>query len=268
MLASQKYRYLTISIDDGHPADLRVAELLARFGLTATFYIPAQNPEREVITPGQIREIASRFEVGSHTMHHVPLTSVRESQAWNEIHDGKQWLEETISRPTRSFCYPRGKHNRRLAQMVRAAGFSGARTVKLNLIEAPADPYRWGVSTQAYSHSSATQFRHALAERNLPGLVAYVTTFHCTNDWRKHLLMAIEHVQRDGGIVHLFLHGWEVAERDQWRNFESVLRQLADRRELTCVTNGELFGNWPALRSSLLEDATSLLAGVGRATKP
>ena len=42
--------YLTISVDDGHPTDFKSAELLARYGLKATFYIPARNPEREVMT--------------------------------------------------------------------------------------------------------------------------------------------------------------------------------------------------------------------------
>jgi peptidoglycan-N-acetylglucosamine deacetylase len=268
MLSSRKYRYLTISIDDGHPADLRVAELLARFGLTATFYIPAHNPEREVIMQSQVRQLAANFEIGCHTMHHVPLTSLPESEARSEIHDGKQWTEDTISGPATSFCYPRGKHSRRVARMVRAAGFLGARTVKLNILDAPADPYAWGVSTQAYSHSALVQFRHALVETNLSGLLAYATTFRFAKDWRGHLLTAAEHVAEYGGIVHLFLHGWEVAERDEWRNLEIAVRELADRQQLTCVTNGELFAKWQSLRSTTSDNEASLLANVSRVTKP
>ena len=39
-------RYLTISVDDGHPADLRTADLLARFDIAVTLDVPAVNPER------------------------------------------------------------------------------------------------------------------------------------------------------------------------------------------------------------------------------
>jgi peptidoglycan/xylan/chitin deacetylase (PgdA/CDA1 family) len=35
-----KEKYVTISVDDGHPTDLRTVDLLHKYGLTATFYIP------------------------------------------------------------------------------------------------------------------------------------------------------------------------------------------------------------------------------------
>lgn len=244
-------RYLTISVDDGHPGDLRVAELLARLGLPATFYIPRRNPERPVITPAQVRDLATQFEVGSHTINHVPLTSVPISAAWDEIQGSKQWVEDTISRKARAFCYPRGKHSRRLAAMVKAAGFCGARTVMLNVLKAPRDPYRWGVSTQAYSHTAVVQLRHALAERNFAGLRAFAGTFQFSRKWQQHLSMAMQHVERRGGIVHLFLHGWEIAEQQQWPMLDSALRQLAGCSCLTRVTNGELFAQWPALRPDI-----------------
>ncbi|MCX6910233.1 MAG: polysaccharide deacetylase family protein [Verrucomicrobia bacterium] len=72
----QKPAYLTISVDDGHPLDMRTAELLDRHGLKATFYVPAANPEREVMTKEQVRELSRRFEMGGHTYHHVPLASL------------------------------------------------------------------------------------------------------------------------------------------------------------------------------------------------
>jgi peptidoglycan/xylan/chitin deacetylase (PgdA/CDA1 family) len=241
-------RYLTISVDDGHPADLRVAELLARLGLPATFYIPRRNAERPVITPAQLRHLATQFEIGSHTINHVVLTSLSARAAWNEITGSKQWVEDTISRRARAFCYPRGKHSRGLAAMVKAAGFCGARTVMLNVLNAPRDPYRWGVSTQAFSHGALVQLRHALAERNFVGLRAYASTFQFSRHWGKHLRMATHHVERHGGIVHLFLHGWEIAEQQQWGLLDSALRELASCSHLTGITNGELFANWPALR--------------------
>ena len=253
-------RYLTISVDDGHPADLRVAELLARLGLPATFYIPRRNAERPVITPAQVRDLAAQFEVGSHTVNHVVLTSVSGKAAWDEIQGSKQWVEDTISRRARAFCYPRGKHNRRLAAMVKAAGFSGARTVMLNLLKAPRDPYRWGVSTQAYSHPVLVQLRHALAERNFSGLRAYASPFQFSRQWHAHLSMAIHQVERQGGIVHLFLHGWEIAEQQQWGRLESALRELAACSCLTRVTNGALFAHWPALRPDIAVNANRALA--------
>jgi peptidoglycan/xylan/chitin deacetylase (PgdA/CDA1 family) len=214
-------------------------------------YIPARNAERPVITHAQVRDLATQFEIGSHTINHVVLTSLSARAAWNEIQGSKQWVEDTISRRARAFCYPRGKHSRGLAAMVKAAGFCGARTVMLNILDPPSDPYRWGVSTQAYSHSPAIQIRHALAERNLAGLKACASTFRFARQWDEHLRIAMRHVERQGGIVHLFLHGWEIDEQQQWGMLDNALRELASCPYLACVTNGELFANWPALRPGM-----------------
>src|SRR5579875_1739300 len=173
MSSKSAYRLLTISVDDGYPADMRVADLLARVGLTATFYIPERNPERPVIGPAQVRELAAPFEIGSHTLNHLVLTELPTASAWNEIYRSKLWVEDTVSRPSVAFCYPRGKHNRTLAGMARKAGFHGARTVMLNLTGVPQNPFRWGVSTHAHSHPLSVQIRHALREGNIVGLRAY-----------------------------------------------------------------------------------------------
>ena len=61
----KKPSYLTISIDDGHPTDFKSAGLLAKYGLKATFYIPAHNPEREVMAPARVRELSESFESGA-----------------------------------------------------------------------------------------------------------------------------------------------------------------------------------------------------------
>ena len=89
----QQLAYLTISVDDGFPLDMRAAELLDRHGLKATFYVPASNPEHAVMTKEQVREISRRFEIGGHTYHHFPLASLPDDQARAEILDGKRWLD-------------------------------------------------------------------------------------------------------------------------------------------------------------------------------
>jgi hypothetical protein len=121
----------------------------------------------------------------------------------------------------------------------------------LNVLHAPRDPFRWGASTHAYSHSPAIQIRHALAERNFDGLKRYASTFHFSRHWHEHLRAAMRHVERYGGIVHLFLHGWEIDEQRQWEMLDSMLRELATCSYLARVTNGEMFASWPALRSDM-----------------
>jgi len=122
-------KILTISVDDGAPADLRTADLLMKYGLKATFYVPKENPERPVMSLKQIREIASSedFELGGHTVSHLSLHRMSHGQAKREIEDGKSWLEDTIGRSVTAFCYPQGKFSRTTPRLVEEAGFLGGR---------------------------------------------------------------------------------------------------------------------------------------------
>jgi peptidoglycan/xylan/chitin deacetylase (PgdA/CDA1 family) len=233
--------YITISVDDGHVTDLRTADLLDEVGLRATFYIPATNPERPVMADVEIRTVAARYEVGGHTFHHLPLTGFPAEASQREIVDGKIWLENVVEGPIRSFCYPQGKFNAGLARQVETAGFVCGRTCHLNLTAAPQNPYTWGVSTQAFSHSRQIQIRHAAVERNWTGLVNYARIFRGAVDWEDHFTRAVTHVAGNGGIAHLFLHSWEIDELDAWDKLRRLLVRVRNDYSLVSVTNGELF---------------------------
>jgi peptidoglycan/xylan/chitin deacetylase (PgdA/CDA1 family) len=233
---------VTISVDDGHPSDLRTADLLAKLGYSATFYVPASNVEgRPVLKPHELRQLSETFEIGSHTYNHRPLTDLSITAAHREVVDGKAWLDDALSRPTASFCYPRGKFSKRLTEVVAAAGFRGARTTMNNIIAGPSDVFRAGVTTQALSHGPLVQIRHAALERNWAGIANYVRVFRFETDWARHFDRAVSRVCTHGGVAHLWFHSWKVDETDQWESLEQVLGQLKSEYHFRSVTNGELF---------------------------
>ena len=240
-MGSTPAAYLTLSIDDGHPADLRTADLLEEFGLAATFYVPAANSEREVLGEPEVRALAERFEVGAHTYHHVTLPRLPAEEARREIVDGKAWLEDVVGKPVVAFCYPGGKFNARVAGLVAEAGFAGARTCAQNVLESPGNPFFWGISTQAFSHPRRIQIRHAAREGNWSGLANFVRVFRGAVDWEVHFDRAVSHVAEHGGVAHLYLHSWEIDEQGDWPKLRRVLQRLHGRDDLTTVTNGELF---------------------------
>ncbi|MGA8150813.1 MAG: polysaccharide deacetylase family protein [Terriglobales bacterium] len=236
-------RYVTISVDDGYPADTKVAGLLQKYALQGTFYVPARNSEYPVMTPSQIRELSQQFEVGSHTYNHASLNSLPDEEARTEISSGKEWLEDILGQPVVSFCYPRGKFNRGTAALVEQAGFLGARTCLFNLHGFPKNPFLWGLSTHAGYHSRMIQVRHAFLERNFAGIRNYFGYYRGATDWQIHFLHALDYVEEHGGIAHLYLHSWEIEEFGEWTKLESVLQAIS-RRSLTRVTNGSLFQLW------------------------
>jgi len=236
--------YVTISVDDGHPTDLRTADLLAKYGLLATFYIPRENTERPVMGSTQIREIARRFEVGAHTIHHVPLAALPRERAWSEISESKTWVEDLVGQRAISFCYPRGKFTAKTAALVKQAGFLGARTCFLNVNEFPRSPFYWGVSTHAFPHSKFIQVRHALLEQNFRGARNFFSIHKGSTEWQTHFLSALDYVEAYGGIAHLYLHSWEIDKMQSWEKLESTFRSISERKSLSRVTNGTLFETW------------------------
>src|SRR5258708_39507474 len=113
--------YITTSWDDGHPLDLRVAELLTKHRISGTFYIP-RIAENETMSAVHIRQLSLAFEVGAHTLHHADLTRATEQQAWQEIAGSKAWLEDNIGQPRPMFCPPNGKDSRRALEAHPPAG--------------------------------------------------------------------------------------------------------------------------------------------------
>src|SRR5262245_45014174 len=124
--------YFTCSFDDGHVADLRLAELLARFNVKATFYIPRSCEWCSAsLTENEIRTLAGLIEIGGHTMTHPILTKVSYKQARAEIFDCKHWLEDVTGKVIRSFCPPVGRFNKEHVSLQREAGFTSMRTVEM-----------------------------------------------------------------------------------------------------------------------------------------
>lgn len=234
-------RLLTVSVDDGHPADTRTAELLGKHGLKATFYVLGSNPERAVLHGDDLRSLATDFEIGAHTFCHRPLTRLDDEEAYSEILNGKQWLEDLLGVSPTSFCYPMGKFTRATVRLVRDAGFIGARTCMFNVTSFPSDPYRVGVSTHAYSHRPDVQLRHALLQGNFRGVRDFVRVHRLARGWAVHFAAALDWVNLHGGVAHLYLHSWEIDENDDWRTLDAVLEHAAGFDHFERVTNGELF---------------------------
>jgi peptidoglycan/xylan/chitin deacetylase (PgdA/CDA1 family) len=232
----------TTSWDDGHPADQHIAELLAKYGLTGTFYVPIEN-SRPVMTPRQIRELGESFEVGAHTTHHVVLTDVSEAFAQNEICESKKRLEDIVGTPCETFCFPKGRFSRYHLDLVRRAGFRFARTVELLSTQFPARRAGIGLiptTVQARCHhwtAYAKNCAKRLSFKSLANLVLHARS----RDWPETACSMLQVVARQGGVFHLWGHSWEIEEQQQWPQLECVLREMqALKSTAPCVPNSRL----------------------------
>lgn len=219
----------TSSWDDGHPLDLRVAELLARHGFQGTFYVPRTNSEgRPVLSTSQLRSLAAGFEIGGHTLDHVRLHRVSMSEAWRQVVVGKQRIEDELGRPIVGFCYPGGNHDPRIRRIVRVAGFRYARTVASFHVEAPRDAYRLGTTIQLYPHSPTTHLKNFVSHGQWGArLSAFRHTLRAPS-FRRLLESLLEAAHETEGVFHLWGHSWELEEYGLWRTLDDLLKTAKD----------------------------------------
>jgi peptidoglycan/xylan/chitin deacetylase (PgdA/CDA1 family) len=229
---------VTTSWDDGHPSDLRLAELLEKHGVAATFYVPSSNSEgRPVMRSSEIAELGRYFEIGGHTHDHTVLTEIAPDAAANQIIVNKFWLENLLGREVHGFAYVRGRHNRTVRRLVKQAGYRYARTVK-NLVSRPgSDRFQVPTTAQFFGHPTSTYVRNYLS--NGPNLNRAATLAAVLSDDKLvvRLSRVAETCGRSGGYFHLWGHSWELDEHDLWAELDSFLGRLRqiDARFVTNV---------------------------------
>jgi len=237
---------VTTSWDDGHPLDLRLAELLAKHGLPATFYVPLSN-QRPSMSPAEIRSLASQFEIGGHTLTHCDLNRLSLTASQSEITGCRSEIEQITGRPCRSFCFPMGRFRRVHLAQVRRAGFSIARTVETMSLGWPRSVdglLLLPTSVQAYATSWAARLRNGVKRLRADNLLRAVL-FH-RSDWEATAELLLEQIEHQGGVFHLWGHSWEIEESQDWDRLELLMSKLGQMRDrANYATNAEVAGSCP-----------------------
>lgn len=121
---------VSLTFDDGRlSAFTHGRYYLDRAGLKGTFYITIQNlGQKGFMTESQVLEIASRgHEIGSHTKTHPYLSRLTPIEIANEIYGSKQSLYALGVKSVNTFAYPYGDYSDATDELVRKAGYAGAR---------------------------------------------------------------------------------------------------------------------------------------------
>lgn len=214
----------TMSIDDGHPLDMRMAELLLRHELNATFYVPVNNCEgRPVLHTHELREVAKNFEIGSHTLDHRYLKKTSIYESIKQINDGKKILEDKLGYAVQGFCYPGGSYNRLHCKMVCTAGFDYARTIQNLRLDAGNLRYELPTTLQFYPHSRTVMIKNFIAQRDWKKRRELMEVLIPEQDWLERLFMMFDYVCRRGGIFHLWCHSNDIDRLGLWKKLDEFL---------------------------------------------
>jgi peptidoglycan/xylan/chitin deacetylase (PgdA/CDA1 family) len=228
---------VTTSWDDGHVLDLKLADLLSRYNLPATFYISPEDREiveNDRLTKAQVNELSKKaaFEIGAHTMTHPLLSNIDDAAAKNEIERSKVVLEDWTGKEIKSFCYPAGNFQVKHEHIVKNAKFSLARTVKRFSTTIGKNPFEMPTTIHAYRHWSdiVPIFKES-------GVTKFLSYYF---NWDELAIALFDRIYRESGVFHLWGHSWEIEKNGDWDRLERVFKHIADRSGVHYMTNNEL----------------------------
>jgi len=230
---------VTTSWDDGHPLDLKLAEILDQYNLTGSFYVAPSNSERQCIYSTELREIAEKFEIGAHTLTHSVLNELDDITLNYEIRAGKEYLETIIGKAVTTFSYPKGIFNQKVKQAVIDAGFIGARTTERFCLGRPEDLFMIPTTMIALQHPIYIQLGHVIRRKNWQGLVDFLQ-IGVNKSWVDIACSFFEKFLQRGGIYHLWGHSWEIEEHNLWDDLRQVFKIISHHKNVTYLTNSEL----------------------------
>ncbi len=238
----------TSSWDDGHKLDLKLAEFLDKYNIKGTFYVPKRYT-KEPLSFNDIIKLSKKHEIGAHTLSHPELDKISLADARREIEGSKQYLEKLLNKEVKMFCYPRGKINDKVEEIVKESGFLGARSTQKFCIQKPVDYFKFGVSIHIYPFPLRKKdASHYLLNRNLfdPLRLNYKKikklnlSISAYFSWQKLARNLFNYTMKNGELFHLYGHSHEIERYGMWEELELFLRYINKKKNIKYYTNSEV----------------------------
>lgn len=235
-------RALTLSYDDGVEQDIRLIEIMNRYGLKGTFNINsgAYAPEGTVYPAGQVHrrmteaQVTALYkdsgqEIATHALTHPYLERMPLNMATYEIMKDRENLEAQFGTIVRGHAYPYGTYNDDVVQILKNCGIVYARTVQTTgRFDLPADWLRL----------------KATCHHNDPTLSELVDKF--LDDDEKLPAFA-----RKSKFFYMWGHSYEFEGNDNWDVIETFAARVGKREDIWYCTNIEAYDYIEAFRSLL-----------------
>ena len=138
---------VTFSYDDGVTQDIRLIEMLNRYGLKSTFNINSEllgrqgqlvrenvNVSHNKIAPEDVRRIYSGHEISVHTLTHPDLTRIERDEVIRQVEQDRLNLSELAGYEVVGMAYPGGgvNYSTEVADIIRSCtGVKYSRTTEL-----------------------------------------------------------------------------------------------------------------------------------------
>ena len=226
---------LTLSYDDGRTEDIRVVDILNRYGIKGTFNLnggrydgKASRPKHEdgsefYLDAQQVKELylPSGHEIAAHTVTHPMPDQLPDGGAvWEFVHD-RETLEELTGTIVRGMAYPYGVPDERMVESARQCGLAyGRLAVSTRGFALPQDWLRWKPTCHHLDPNLET-----LCQRFL----------NSERPWQMQLF-------------YLWGHSYEFTDANNWELLENFCQTMGGREDIWYATNMEICEYMAAVR--------------------
>ncbi len=233
----------TLSYDDGTEQDIRLIELLDRYGLKATFNLNSGKwvPEDTVYEEGNVhrvlpRSIATRLygknghEVATHAYTHPFLNRLDSGSVCYEIIRDRKELEAQFGAIVKGHAYPYGTYNDATVEALRSCGIVYARTV---------------VSTHSFGIPQDWLRLHPTCHQYDERAIELARSFVSMSDLREPKLF------------YLWGHSYEFDEHGSMEQIETICQTVAGKDDIWYANNMEIYNYVRAYESLVFSADTS-----------
>ena len=217
-----KRRIVTFSYDDGNVNDIRLVELLNRYGVKGTFHLNAVNylgiSGEEKLS---IRRRYEGHEISCHTVHHGWPARMPVQSVVRETLEDRRVLEEIAGYPVIGMSYPSNSFSPAAVEAIRSCGIVYSRCANsAGSMELPQDFLRW---------IPTCHHRDALAL--CPGFLERLDS-----EWAQPLF-------------YIWGHSHELRTEEDWAYMDKLVSTLAGNDKIWYATSLEIWEYMTAQRA-------------------
>lgn len=216
-----KEKALTLSYDDGQIHDIRLIEIMNKYGIKGTFNLNAGlffkdgRGFRGEKSLEETQKIYAGHEIAVHGLTHPWTVGLPEQEMLYEAVEDRRLLEKAFGGIVRGMAYPFGCCNDTVVAAIKAAGIVYSRTTE---------------STGGFNIPHDWLRLPATCHHNDPELTELATRF-VNNDirWGKPELF------------YLWGHSYEFANADNWEIIENFCALVSGKENIWYATNIEIY---------------------------
>ena len=226
ILKDGKRKVLTLSYDDGVVQDIRLIEIMDKYGLKGTFNINSGGylPEDAVrerfygrmkLSEAQKLYINSGHEIAVHSLTHPFLDQLDSAEIIYEITEDRRNLENQYGEIIRGMAYPQGRYNDRIVDILEKCHIAYSRTTK---------------STYKFGFPENWLMLHPTCHHNYENLEELIKNF-------------VEKPNRWGNaeMFYLWGHSYEFDNNDNWEVIEKFAEYAGGHEHIWYATNIEIY---------------------------